>query len=78
MSWYIFLIPFGGQNIIWIFSNLKVSTFYKCDGLSELVAFAQNLGISQTRMDQRGSTSKWILTIFKYKNECYKQLERKK
>ena len=33
--------------------------------------------------DQNGpkgeiTTSKWILTIFKYKNECYKQLERKK
>ena len=35
--------------------------------------FCQNWGILQTRMDQRGLTSKWILTIFKYKNECYKQ-----
>ena len=25
-----------------------------------------------------GTTWKWILTIFKYKNECYKQLEWKK
>ena len=26
---YHFLAPFEGQNIIWIFSNLRVSIFYK-------------------------------------------------
>ena len=26
---------------------------------------------------KRGTTWKWILTIFKYKNECYKQIEQK-
>ena len=27
MSWYVFLALFEGQNIVWIFSNLRVSTF---------------------------------------------------
>ena len=29
VSWYLFLAPLGGQNIILIFSNLRVSTFLK-------------------------------------------------
>ena len=27
LSLYLFLPPLGGQNIIWIFSNLRVSAF---------------------------------------------------
>ena len=34
----------------------------------------QNSSILQTRMDQRGTPWKWILTIFKCKNEVPKQL----
>ena len=34
--------------------------------------------ILQTRMDQRGTTWKWILIIFEYKNERYGQLEQQK
>ena len=37
----------------------------------------QSSGILQTRMDQRGTPWKQILTIFKYKNEYRKQLEMK-
>ena len=43
-----------------------------------MVAFAQKWDILQTRMDQRWDHMKLILTIFKYKNECYEQLEWKK
>ena len=70
-----FLVPLGGQNIIWIVGNLRVSTFFKKnDRLSKLIACSQNWGILQTRMDQKeGPYWKWILTSFKYKNECYKQ-----
>ena len=46
--------------------------------MSKSVAFSQNWGILKTRMDQRGATWKWILTIFEYKSQCYKQFERKK
>ena len=54
MRWYVFLAPLGEQNIIWIFvtSGCLLSRI-KYDGLSESVAFAQNWGILQTRMDQR-------------------------
>ena len=34
----------------------------------------QNSGILQTRMGQRGDPLKWILTIFKCKNDFPKQL----
>ena len=37
------------------------------DEVSESVAFDQNWGILKTRMNQRGITWKWILTIFKCK-----------
>ena len=37
----------------------------------------QNSGTLQTRMDQRGTPWKWILTIFKYKNEYHKQLKNR-
>ena len=54
-----------GQNIIWIFSNLRVVYFLeKYDELSELVAFAQNWGILQTRMDQRGNHMKMNFDYF--------------
>ena len=39
MSWYFFLAPLGGQNIIWISQGVYILEMY--DGLSELVAFAQ-------------------------------------
>ena len=38
------------------------------DGLWELVAFTQNLGILQTRMDPSGTTWKWMFSIFKFGN----------
>ena len=34
----------------------------------------QNSGILQIRMNERWTPEKWILTIFKYKNEYHKQL----
>ena len=37
----------------------------------------QNSSILQTRMDQKGTPWKWILTIFKYKNEYHKQSKLK-
>ena len=51
MSWYLYLAPLEGQNIILIFINIWVFYFLeKYDGLSDLVPFAQNWGILQTRM----------------------------
>ena len=38
----------------------------------------QNSGISKTRMNQRGTPWKRILTFFKYRNEYHKQLQLKK
>ena len=38
----------------------------------------KNWSILQTRMDQRVTTWRWIVSIFKFRNEIYKQLERKK
>ena len=38
----------------------------------------QNSGTWQTRMDERRTPWKWILAIFKYKNEYHRQLELKK
>ena len=68
MSWYLFLAPLGEQNITWMFINLR-----KYDGFSESVAFVQNWGILQTKMDQRGDhmkinfeyfqIQKWMLLI---------------
>ena len=63
------LVPFFGSpreaNIIWIFSNLKSVYFLeKYDGLSELVAFAQNGGVLQTRMDQRSDHMKMNFYYF--------------
>ena len=77
---FFFLSHLGGQNVIWIFSNLRVGVYFleKYERVSELVAFAQNWGILQTRLGQSGDHMKMNLTIFKYKNECYKQLEWKK
>ena len=37
----------------------------------------QNSGILQIRMDERRTPWKWILAIFKYKNEYHRQLELK-
>ena len=36
----------------------------------------QNWGIIKTRIDLRGTTWKWILTIFKFRNVCYKQSKK--
>ena len=47
------------------------------DGLSEAVAFAQIEVFYTSEWTKRWTTWKWILTIFKYKNECYEQLEWK-
>ena len=38
----------------------------------------QNLGILQTRIDERRTPWKWTLTIFKYKNEYHKQSSKSK
>ena len=46
--------------------------------LMESVVFAQNWGILQNRIEQRADHKKMNLTIFKHKNEYYKQLEQKK
>ena len=62
----------------WTDTFLGLPIMLKYNGLFKSVAFAQNWGILQTRMNQGGLLWKWILTIFKYKNKCYKQLERKK
>ena len=45
------------------------------DELSESVAFAQNCGLIQTKMDQFEKDF-WLFSYTK--NKCYKQLERKK
>ena len=39
---------------------------------------AKNWGVLQSRMDQRGDLLNMNFTIFKFWNECYKHLERKK
>ena len=59
-----FLTLLWEQNIIWIFGNLRVTFLEKCDELSKLVAFAQNWGILQTRMDQRGEHMKMNFDYF--------------
>ena len=67
MSWYLFLATFRGQNIIWIFSNIRVSTFFK-NGLSESITFSQNWGILQTRMDQEADHMKMNFGYFQIQN----------
>ena len=52
----IFWVPFVEENLIWIFSILRVS-----------LVFVQNWGILLTRMNFRGTTWKWILAIFIHK-----------
>ena len=60
-----FLAPLWKQNIIWIFSNLRVFNFLKkYDGISKLVAFTQNWGILQTKMDQKGYHKKMNFEYF--------------
>ena len=49
----------------------------KYGGLSELIAFVQNWGILQTRMDLRWDHMKISLDYFKYNYECYKHIEWK-
>ena len=78
MSWYIFFGSIWGTKHDINFSNLRVSTLQKSMMLSELLAFAQNWGILQTRMDQREDCIKINFDYFQIKNECYKQLEQKK
>ena len=72
MSWRPPLAPPGGQNTILIFSNLGLSIPQKsimgCPNrwlLSKLDIFYR------PEWTKGGTTSKSILTIFKYKNECY-------
>ena len=79
MSWQAPLAPLGGQNTILIFSNFGVfipqKSIMGCPNrwlLSKLEIFYR------PEWTKGGTTSKSILTIFKYKNECYKQLARKK
>ena len=74
-----FLAPLGEQSIIWIFSNLRVSTFQKsmmgCPNwqlLSKIEVFYR------PEWTKGETTSECILTILKSKNDCYKQLEQKK
>ena len=58
------LAPAGGKNKIQIFSNLRVSTFWKSMmSCPNRWLLAKNWGILQTRMDQRGDDMK---TNFEY------------
>ena len=75
MSWYLFLAPLEGQNIIWIFSDLGVSTLQKSI-FPELVAFALNWGILQTRMDQRWDYIKINFDYFQIKKKRMLQTVR--
>ena len=69
---------FWGTNIIWIFSNLRVVYFLeKYDELSELVAFTQNWGILQTRMDQRGNHMKINFDYFQIQKWMLQKVSRK-
>ena len=40
--------------------------------MPKLVVSAKNSGILQTRIDEIGDHMEMNLTIFKYKNECYR------
>ena len=74
MSWYRFLALFWGQNITWVFSNLRVFTFYKSMmGCLNWYLLLKIEEFYRPEWIKRGTTWKWILTIFKYKNEYYKQ-----
>ena len=64
MSWYLFWAPQG------------VYVLEKYDGLSESVAFAHLRYF--TDQNESKATWKWTLTIFKYKDNDYKELGRKK
>ena len=50
----------------------------KYDGLAELVAFALKVRFFTDQNGPKGDHMKMNFDIFKHKNECYKQLERKK
>ena len=52
MSWYQFLAPFWGQNITWVFSNLRVFTFYKSMMVVQIGSVCQKL---RNFTDQNGS-----------------------
>ena len=73
------LIPFFGSP--WETKhNIDCSNLYfpeKYDGLSESVAFAQNWGILQTRIDQRGDHKKINFDRFQIQRWIL-QLEQKK
>ena len=70
----VFLAVFWGQNITWVFSNLRVFTFYKSMmGCLNWYLLLKIEEFYRPEWIKRGTTWKWILTIFKYKNEYYKQ-----
>ena len=56
-----FFSPLEGQNLVWIFSNIRLSRY---DGLSKSVAFVQDLSILQIRMDQTGDHMKTNFDYF--------------
>ena len=65
---------FWGQKITWVFSNLRVFTFYKSMmGCLNWYLLLKIVEFYRPEWIKRGTTWKWILTISKYKNECYKQ-----
>ena len=79
MSWYLFLTPLGGQNIIWILVTSGCL-------LSRKVWWTVQIGSScpKSKYFTDQNRQKWrphendFLTIFKYKNECCIEVEQKK
>ena len=74
----LFWLPLG-DKAIWIFSYLRVSTFWEDMMGGPNRQLLLNIDVFyRPEQTKGGTTRKLILTIFKYKNGCYKQLEHKK
>ena len=63
---------------MWIFSNLRVFTFYKYDGLSKSVACPQTWNVIQTKMDQTGEHMKKNFDYFQIQTWMLKTVTEQK
>ena len=73
MSWSLkngYLASAGKQIIIQIFSNLDVYFLEKYNELSKSIVFGQKMYFTDQNGPKEGTTWKWILSIFKFRNEC--------
>ena len=67
----------GGKNVIYFLSNLSVSAFQKVWWVVWIGSFRPKL--LQTKTGQKlGPHENEFWLFFKFRNECYKQLEQKK